>query len=217
MAALTCGMNSSPPSSWALLVKNPSCLLTLHHRVQTANSILGGCGASETAAIVGSMERNAAVRAAHRRSIEAMIRRVLQMRAIQAQSDIVATAPSRLDQLEAHLRYFRAPMQHPFQSMLPLTPSHRVEATDPSRLDQLEAHLRSPPLTPPPPPFSLLTAFHHTPFTWIVALLTGLTQLSGSVGGTTQGSPRRALLSMFTWLRICDCLARFPWSSLQLE
>lgn len=71
--------------------------------LQTANSILG-CGAPEAAALVGSLERTAALRAAHRRSIEAMIRRVLQMRAVQAQSDIIATSPGRLDQLEAHLR-----------------------------------------------------------------------------------------------------------------
>ena len=62
------------------------------------------CQAKNTAAIVNQLERTAALRANHRRSIEEMMRRVLQMRTAQTESDVVATSPSRLDQLEAHLQ-----------------------------------------------------------------------------------------------------------------
>lgn len=64
-----------------------------------------GCGAPAAAALVNNIERGAALRAAHRRSIESMLRRVLQMRAVQSEADIVATSLTRLDQLEAHLRH----------------------------------------------------------------------------------------------------------------
>lgn len=63
-----------------------------------------GCRAPAAAALVSNLERAAALRAAHRRSIESMLRRVLQMRAVQSEADIIATSLTRLDQLETHLR-----------------------------------------------------------------------------------------------------------------
>lgn len=78
-----------------------------------------GCGAPAAAALVNNIERAAALRAAHRRSIESMLRRVLQMQAVQTEADIIATSVTNLDQLETHLRYSKMPSSSWLNQKLP--------------------------------------------------------------------------------------------------
>ena len=72
--------------------------------LKRSDGFRGSSSVGNAAAMVNQIERTVALRANHRRTIEEMMQRVLQMRNQQSESEVIATSPSRLDRLEAHLR-----------------------------------------------------------------------------------------------------------------